>query len=90
MCSLSSLCVNDWKSCKGKCVKKCSPGTGWSPRFGACRLCQLGQVTDENENVCVACPKDTYYKFDISGRKCVPCPQGSTTKGRTGQLSCVS
>jgi hypothetical protein len=88
-CLVNTTCINNWGTCTGKCVKRCNPGSGWVPKLGGCRMCQLGYVTDVNENICVACPQDTVYKVDASGRRCLPCPKGKTTKGKTGQLSCM-
>lgn len=88
-CLTNTMCIADWKTCSADCVKLCNKGFGWDTKQRACRLCRPGYYTDVQSNTCAACPKDTYFKFDQSGRSCLPCPPGKSTKGKVGQLSCV-
>ena len=48
-------------------------------------VCPKGTVL--NQTRCDACPEDT-YKMDTRSPSCVPCPNRTTTYGRTGTNNC--
>eukprot|EP00942_MAST-04A_sp_MAST-4A-sp1_P005472 g5472.t1 len=77
--------------------EKCSIGRYTDGKIGQkyCELCDRGKEMDDKTKTCHDCPVNTYSKLDMwrkgslkAFKKCVKCPYGKSTNGKTGQEKC--